>query len=109
MYDTYVFDPAHDIGIRPHADRTHPPVLNPTAADLMSRSVVAAHANDPVDMAWNLMRGLDVHHLPVVDGGRCIGLVDDTTIALLALWAPSRAATPDLDILQPPPTTLTPE
>ncbi|MDQ1677852.1 MAG: hypothetical protein QOC93_2996 [Actinomycetota bacterium] len=56
MDDTYVFDPAHDIGIRPHADRTHPPVLNPTAADLMSRSVVAAHANDPVDMAWNLMR-----------------------------------------------------
>jgi CBS domain-containing protein len=81
MDDTYVSDPAHDIGIRPHADRTHPPVLNPTAADLMNRSVVAAHANDPVDMAWNLMRGLDVHHFPVVDGGRYIGLVDDTAIA----------------------------
>jgi CBS domain-containing protein len=53
-----------------------------TAADIMSTPVVAVSVHDSVWDAWNALYRSDFHHLVVVDGTRCVGVIDDRRIAL---------------------------
>ncbi|MFC4119830.1 HPP family protein [Nonomuraea zeae] len=56
-----------------------------TAADVMSRVLVAVKAEESSLMAWELMRRAGVHHLPVVDGRRVLGIL--TREQLAASWS----------------------
>jgi CBS domain-containing protein len=51
------------------------PVLK--AREIMQRSVVTVEQNETAVAALELMRERSIHHLPVVDGGRLVGLISD--------------------------------
>jgi CBS domain-containing membrane protein len=46
-----------------------------TAADVMSRDPVAARVTDSLATAVKLFQSHSVHHLPVIDRGKLVGLV----------------------------------
>jgi acetoin utilization protein AcuB len=48
-----------------------------TARELMTGSPATVTAQTTIAEAWDLMRELDVRHLPVVDGEALIGMVSD--------------------------------
>ncbi|MFI9846667.1 HPP family protein [Nonomuraea sp. NPDC051941] len=56
-----------------------------TAEQVMSRILVAVRPDESPLMAWELMRRADVHHLPVVDGTRVLGIL--TREQLAASWS----------------------
>ena len=56
---------------------THEPLV----ADVMSRALVTVAPTDSLLAAWELMSRGDIHHLPVVAGGRCLSVVDDRLVA----------------------------
>ncbi|HEX4815454.1 MAG TPA: CBS domain-containing protein [Nonomuraea sp.] len=56
-----------------------------TAEQVMSRILVAVRPEESPLMAWELMRRADVHHLPVVDGERVLGIL--TREQLAASWS----------------------
>ncbi|MEV3983942.1 CBS domain-containing protein [Nonomuraea sp. NPDC049758] len=58
---------------------------SPTAGQVMSRVLVAVKAEESPLMAWELMRRAGVHHLPVLDGGRLLGIL--TREYLAASWS----------------------
>ena len=49
--------------------------------EIMTTSLVTVAPADSLVSAWELMSRGDIHHLPVVAGGRCVGLLDDRMIA----------------------------
>ncbi len=46
-------------------------------ADLMTSDVVTVAAHESVARAFELIESMDVRHLPVVDGGRLVGMLSD--------------------------------
>ena len=52
-----------------------PPGLR--AADVMTTDVVTITEHDSVAAAWELLSRGRFHHLPVVRGRRCVGMLDD--------------------------------
>jgi acetoin utilization protein AcuB len=48
-----------------------------TARELMTRSPATVTPQTTTAEAWDLMRELDVRHLPVVDGEALVGMVSD--------------------------------
>lgn len=52
----------------------------------MTADPVAVTETDSVAAAWELLARGNFHHLPVVRGDRCVGLLDDR--ALLRAWQP---------------------
>lgn len=52
------------------------------AMHAMTRDVVCIHANDRLETAADLMREWEIHHLPVVDGEKLVGLITDRDILL---------------------------
>lgn len=73
-----------------------------TAADVMTPGPVAVTETDTVAAAWELLAAGDFHHLPVVRGDRCVGVLDDRT--LLRAWRPGgygRARRPVGELLGP--------
>jgi CBS-domain-containing membrane protein len=56
--------------------------------DVMTSRVLAVVASTEVDAALQLMVGAGVHHLPVMDHGRCVGLLHEADIVWrLAAWS----------------------
>lgn len=53
-----------------------------TAADVMSTPVLTVSVEDTVWDAWNLLYRSGLRHLVVLDGARCVGVLDDRRIAL---------------------------
>lgn len=49
--------------------------------EIMTTSLVTVTPTDSLVSAWELMSRGDIHHLPVVVGGRCVGMLDDRLIA----------------------------
>ena len=47
------------------------------AHDLMTANPATVAPEAPLAEAWDLMRELDVRHLPVVDGGVVVGMLSD--------------------------------
>jgi CBS domain-containing protein len=62
-----------DIAIRAVAEGRNPDTT--TVEDIFSRDLVAAAPTDTVHDALELMKGLNVRRLPVVEGDRAIGVV----------------------------------
>ncbi|MEU8246634.1 CBS domain-containing protein [Nonomuraea sp. NPDC048916] len=56
-----------------------------TARQVMSRVLVAIRAEESPLMAWELMRRADVHHLPVIEGTRVVGVLTREDVA--ATWS----------------------
>ncbi len=50
----------------------------------MSRSVVTVTPQTEFHRAFDLMRSRNIHHLPVVDGGRVVGIVAERDLLLAA-------------------------
>lgn len=61
-----------------------------TAADVMSTPVVTISAQETVWDAWSVLYRSGVRHLVVLDGNRCVGVIDDRRIALEWPLGPSR-------------------
>ncbi|MDT4922652.1 MAG: L-aspartate semialdehyde sulfurtransferase [Pseudonocardiales bacterium] len=50
-------------------------------SEIMTTTLVTVTPTDSLVSAWELMSRGDIHHLPVVVGARCVGLLDDRMIA----------------------------
>jgi acetoin utilization protein AcuB len=50
----------------------------------MSRSVITVTPETDFHRAFDLMRSRNIHHLPVVDGGRVVGIVAERDLLLAA-------------------------
>jgi CBS domain-containing membrane protein len=73
-----------------------------TAADVMTPGPLAVTETDTVAAAWELLAAGNFHHLPVVRGEVCVGVLDDRT--LLRAWRPGgygRARRPVGELLGP--------
>lgn len=46
-------------------------------AVLMSRRLVTVGMDDSLDLVRKLLRRHDIHHLPVIDSGRLVGIISD--------------------------------
>jgi acetoin utilization protein AcuB len=53
---------------------------NPCAKDIMNLHVVAAHPEDTLSSALQLMTTFGVHSLPVVDKGQLVGIITSSDI-----------------------------
>lgn len=53
------------------------------AAELMTRDPVTVDARTSVAEVWDLMRDLDIRHVPVLDHGVLAGIVSDRDVAQL--------------------------
>jgi CBS domain-containing membrane protein len=51
------------------------------AAELMAAPVVTVGPDHDVATAWETLREWKIRHLPVVEAGRVVGVLDDRTIA----------------------------
>lgn len=49
---------------------------------LLKRATITTHPGDPLSEAYRLMRQHDVSQLPVLDGDRIAGIVDESDILL---------------------------
>lgn len=62
---------------------------NPCAKDIMNVHVVAAHPEDTLTSALQLMTTFGVHSLPVVDKGLLVGIITSTDIKRVLVTAPT--------------------
>ncbi|HYV46908.1 MAG TPA: CBS domain-containing protein [Myxococcaceae bacterium] len=79
-----------------------------TAADMMSRDPVAARMTDSLSTAVKLFQTHSVHHLPVVERGKLVGLVTRED-CLRARVNGAHAGTVLKDLMTHPVLTVTPE
>jgi CBS domain-containing protein len=56
-------------------------MTEPNVSEIMTTALVTVTPTESLVSAWELMSRGDIHHLPVVAGGRCVGLLDDRVIA----------------------------
>jgi acetoin utilization protein AcuB len=56
-----------------------------TAADIMHRPVISLSSQTAINEAWILFARHRIHHLPVIDGGRLVGIVSDRDLLRAAL------------------------
>lgn len=64
-----------------------------TAATVMSAPIVTVSIRETLWHAWSLLYRSGFRHLVVVDGSRCVGVLDDRRIALEWPLGPSRGTT----------------
>ena len=74
--------------------------------DVMTRKVVTIGPETSCDKARRLMDELRIRHLPVVDGGRLVGMVSDRDVRSVAVQSPGTLAS---RIMTPDPVTVTPD
>jgi CBS domain-containing protein len=65
------------------------PALKSSVAESMTRQVVTARLSDSVESAMERMTDRRIRHLPVIDGGRLVGVV---SIGDLVKWRIAEAA-----------------
>ncbi len=61
-----------------------------TIGDVMTEHLWVIGEDEPLRLARNLMVEHEIHHLPVVQGGRCVGVLTDRDV--------KRALDPDLGL-----------
>jgi CBS domain-containing protein len=59
-----------------------PPPSDLRAADVMAVELLTVDATEGLLLAWELVSQAGVHHVPVLDDGRCIGLLAERDLAL---------------------------
>jgi predicted transcriptional regulator len=52
------------------------------AGDVMSTKVMTVDASDGLLLTWELVSQAGVHHIPVIEHGRCLGLVSERDLAV---------------------------
>lgn len=52
------------------------------AGDVMSTHLLTVDATDGLLLTWELVRGADVHHIPVIEREHCIGLLAERDLAV---------------------------
>jgi CBS domain-containing protein len=52
-----------------------------TAEQLMSTPVIAVTPGHDVASVWEVMRTRHIHHVPIVEDGRVVAVLDDRTVA----------------------------
>jgi cystathionine beta-synthase len=72
------------------------------------RAVVTVGPGDPLLVALNRMKANDVSQLPVVDGGRIVGIVDESDLLVAALDDERRLRSPVRDVMTTRLETVTP-
>jgi acetoin utilization protein AcuB len=73
-------------------------------AELMTRDPATVAPGASIGEVWDLMRDLDIRHVPILDRGTLVGMVSDRDIAHLDLSAVLRldgAAALRLDLARP--------
>ncbi|GJM31425.1 MAG: hypothetical protein DHS20C18_04260 [Saprospiraceae bacterium] len=50
-------------------------MMNEPISSIMTRSVVTVHQDDPLSLVKNILFEKHLHHLPVVDGRKLIGII----------------------------------
>jgi len=60
-------------------------------AEMMTREVFSAFPDCPLDEAIRIMETHGFRHLPVLDGGRLVGILSDRDIALATGWIPAHS------------------
>ncbi|NVK27187.1 MAG: pyridoxal-phosphate dependent enzyme [Flavobacteriia bacterium] len=79
---------------------------NKMAKDLVDKHrhlpLLKANANEPVENAVQLMRKHDVSQLPVVDGYKYVGSLDDSKLLQVILENPAASARPAKEIMDAP-------
>jgi CBS domain-containing protein len=73
---------------------------DPLVAELMTDHIVAIVPEARLKVALRLMAANHVRHLPVVDGGRCVGVLLDTDIAHLLAYTPAAMHLPPLAVAE---------
>jgi len=71
--------------------------------DIMSKPVVTVSPDDDVETALNKMKKSNIHRIPVLKGGKLVGIVSLTDLARKA--PATKMATPQLQIKTPKTTT----
>lgn len=74
----------------------------------MTRRVVTVGPDTEFHRAFDLMRSRRIHHLPVVDGGRVVGIIAERDV-LLAAANYGSAEVPISEIMRGPPPVCVPE
>ncbi|HZC26264.1 MAG TPA: CBS domain-containing protein [Actinopolymorphaceae bacterium] len=73
-------------------------------ATAMQRRVLGVTATTGVDVALQLMVGAGIHHLPVTEHGRCIGLLHESDLVWrMAAWPFTGNPPPAEDVARKPP------
>jgi CBS domain-containing protein len=65
------------------AFRTVAGVKKQPITKVMSKEVITAHRGQPLSEVWDILRDNRIHHLPVVDGTKPVGLISATDILKL--------------------------
>jgi CBS domain-containing protein len=85
-----------DIVVRALADR--PDAADATVMEILSKELETVAPNDPADKAVKLMRSKALRRLPVVEGGKPVGVV---SIGDLAVELDSKSALSDISAADP--------
>ena len=75
-------------------------------ADVMTRDLVTIGPVTSCDKARRLMDEYRIRHLPVMDGGRLVGMVSDRDVRSVVVHSPGALAS---RIMTPDPVTVSPE
>ncbi len=71
--------------------------------EIMTRDVLGIVPSAPLDVALRMMVETGVHHLPVVDGDHCVGLLHESDV-LWRLWSTDgRRPPPIVAVVRTPP------
>jgi CBS-domain-containing membrane protein len=79
-----------DVEVIADIERQQQSVADLTAADVMSAPVVSISVRNTLWDAWNALYNSGLRHLVVLDGNRCVGVIDDRRIALEWPLGPTR-------------------
>jgi acetoin utilization protein AcuB len=85
-------------------------VANLPVRRVMTTRVLVAASDDELALAWEVMRHAGVRHLPVVEGSRLVGMVDDRR--LIREWLVSPLATTPrtvAELVDAPPVQVRPD
>ncbi|MEX5707688.1 MULTISPECIES: HPP family protein [unclassified Parafrankia] len=86
-------EPAEAAGTAPaHAPSgtgpTQARVADVRAGEIMTTGVMVVAPDDDVILAWEVMAQAGVHHLPVVEGSRLVGMLDDRRLVSESVAGP---------------------
>jgi acetoin utilization protein AcuB len=68
------------------------------AKDAMTREVIWIEPTDDLSLAWGLMSKLSIRHLPVMDGGRLVGILSDRDVLVFASVRNGMLEVPELAV-----------